>query len=83
MFSNQSVPVSVQSNNRAQYSQTSDDDVFEHLAKTFSYAHAYMHKGPKCSQGYREPDGGFQDGITNGAAWYPVTGEELRILGTS
>jgi len=56
---------------RTQYSETKDDNVFKHLAKTYSYSHHTMSNiNPTCSD-YNEY---FPDGITNGAAWYPVTG---------
>ena len=69
-----SVPVRETSNDNPYYSMSPDDDVFIHLSKEYAAAHAYMHNGPNCAGGYMEPDGGFKDGITNGAAWYPVTG---------
>ncbi|KAK7087283.1 hypothetical protein V1264_021356 [Littorina saxatilis] len=47
-----------------------DNDVFVHLAKAYSFAHATMHNVAKCSADRRA----FQDGITNGAAWYPLKG---------
>ncbi|XP_030752816.1 carboxypeptidase D-like [Sitophilus oryzae] len=45
-----------------------DDDVFIHLAKTYSYNHATMHFGTKCTKM------SFKDGITNGAEWYSFAG---------
>ena len=61
------------------YSKSADDDVFIHLAKTYSFAHPEMHTGPRCANGYREPQGGFRDGITNGADWYAVKGTMIVI----
>ncbi|XP_060759010.1 carboxypeptidase M isoform X3 [Neoarius graeffei] len=48
---------------------TPDNDVFVHLAKTYSINHASMQKGSKC---YDSKD--FTDGITNGYRWYPLEG---------
>ncbi|KRZ17758.1 Carboxypeptidase E [Trichinella zimbabwensis] len=56
------------------YSKTSDDDVFKHLAMSYSTKHANM-ADPK-----REPcllageDFSRRGGITNGARWYSVRG---------
>lgn len=36
------------------------------LAKTYSYAHGWMHRGWNCGD-Y------FADGITNGASWYSLS----------
>ncbi|XP_046575808.1 carboxypeptidase D-like isoform X2 [Haliotis rubra] len=58
--------------NIAKYSKSPDDDVFVHISKVYSYSHATMYNGLPCSNS--SGDGGFEDGITNGAAWYPVTG---------
>lgn len=49
---------------------TSDDDIFQYLAKTYSNAHQNMHDGIPCPM-FKEK---FLDGITNGASWYAVTG---------
>ncbi|XP_072530226.1 carboxypeptidase M isoform X1 [Salminus brasiliensis] len=46
-----------------------DNDVFIHLAKTYSLSHSSMHKGDIC---YDSKD--FTDGITNGYSWYPLEG---------
>ncbi|XP_073982589.1 carboxypeptidase D isoform X2 [Rhodnius prolixus] len=51
-------------------SLTPDEDVFRHLALTYSQNHPTMHKGRACKSG----SPAFTDGITNGAAWYPLTG---------
>ena len=48
-------------------SPSPDDDVFEHLARTYASTHAYMSDGNFCGDF-------FEDGITNGAEWYAVTG---------
>jgi len=49
---------------------TPDDDVFRHLALTYSRNHPTMHLGQACKAGTPS----FKNGITNGAAWYPLTG---------
>ncbi|XP_075219947.1 carboxypeptidase D-like isoform X2 [Lycorma delicatula] len=51
-------------------SLTPDDDVFRHLALTYSRNHPTMHQGLACKAGTPS----FSQGITNGAAWYPLTG---------
>lgn len=55
---------------QSHYSQTPDDDLFRHLAQTYSFAHGSMYLGKPC------PDGtpGFSNGTTNGAQWYPLAG---------
>lgn len=50
-------------------SVTPDDDVFIHLAKTYSFTHGIMQKGNSC---YDSMD--FTDGITNGYYWYQLPG---------
>ncbi|KAF4528396.1 hypothetical protein B566_EDAN015165 [Ephemera danica] len=52
-------------------SLTPDDDVFKHLALTYSTNHNKMHRGAPCKPGTPS----FNQGITNGAAWYPLTGK--------
>ncbi|XP_049517657.1 carboxypeptidase M-like [Dermacentor silvarum] len=51
-------------------SLTSDDDVFRHLARVYSFNHARMHLGETCTYN----GVGFQNGTTNGAAWYAFQG---------
>ncbi|KAF1526846.1 UNVERIFIED_CONTAM: Carboxypeptidase M, partial [Eudyptes pachyrhynchus] len=51
------------------YSRSPDDDVFIHLAKTYSFNHAIMYKGTGCDN--RQP---FPEGITNGYSWYQLEG---------
>lgn len=46
-----------------------DDDVFVHLAKTYSYNHTEMYRGNRCSDLQS-----FSSGITNGYQWYPLQG---------
>ncbi|CAG5045957.1 unnamed protein product [Parnassius apollo] len=47
-----------------------DDDVFRHLSLVYSNNHAKMSRGVSCKS--NTPS--FKNGITNGAAWYPLTG---------
>ncbi|XP_062859108.1 carboxypeptidase N catalytic chain isoform X1 [Trichomycterus rosablanca] len=51
---------------KSSYTATPDDKIFKKLAKTYSYAHSWMHKGWNCGD-Y------FEDGITNGANWYSLS----------
>lgn len=51
-------------------SLTPDDDVFKHLALTYAQNHPTMNRGLACKAGTPS----FPNGITNGAAWYPLTG---------
>jgi carboxypeptidase D len=48
---------------RTEYATCPDDSAFRHLALTYSRHHQFMAKSRK-----------FQQGITNGAEWYPVYG---------
>ena len=61
------------SNDTSPYSKSPDDDIFRHLALTYSKFHPTMHiyNETKCSGSER----GFEDGITNGADWYPMKGK--------
>ena len=58
------------------YAKSPDDKLFRHLAKTYSFNHPRMHKGDPCESDCRPPlmSRHFEDGITNGAAWYPLYG---------
>lgn len=59
------------------YSQTEDDSLFRYLALVYSQNHPVMRIGkPNCSDSMDET---FRDGITNGAQWYDVPGESVRI----
>jgi len=59
---------------KSEYSKSPDDDVFKELAKSYSLAHPTMHlKNPPWPCPEVPPDH-FQDGVTNGAAWYSVSG---------
>lgn len=51
---------------KTSYSASPDDKIFKKLAKTYSYAHSWMHKGWNCGD-Y------FDEGITNGASWYSLS----------
>ncbi|XP_070570379.1 carboxypeptidase D-like [Ptychodera flava] len=67
----------------AQYSLSPDDDVFIHLARVYSLQHGNMYNITvnKCTDvydydyySYDYEFAGFEDGITNGADWYTLTG---------
>ncbi|CAF1485827.1 unnamed protein product [Adineta ricciae] len=62
-------PYDTSENNHKQYSGSPDDYLFRQLAEAYSYAHKQM-----SSPGQRCDNEHFKDGITNGAAWYPVCG---------
>jgi len=49
-----------------------DDVIFRHLAHAYANSHATMHKGSPCPRYY--PEDHFNEGITNGADWYPISG---------
>ena len=52
------------------YTRSPDDDIFRQVSLAYSNAHTTMHLGRPCPHD-RE---GFSHGITNGAAWYSVSG---------
>lgn len=54
------------------YSKSPDDDVFVYLALNYSRSHHDMHHSVNCSANEY-----FKDGITNGAAWYPLKGKVI------
>ena len=57
-----------------QYSRSSDDSLFRHLARVYAANNPAMDKGnPKCED---DPNERFKDGITNGAKWYDVSGKK-------
>ncbi|XP_039958527.1 carboxypeptidase D isoform X2 [Bactrocera tryoni] len=51
-------------------SLTPDDDIFKHLSLVYAKNHAKMSRGVAC----KSATPAFENGITNGAAWYPLTG---------
>ena len=53
-----------------------DDDVFRHLSLVYSNNHAKMSRGVSCKSGSPR----FEKGITNGAAWYPLTGIIFGVI---
>ncbi|XP_063230021.1 carboxypeptidase D-like isoform X2 [Bacillus rossius redtenbacheri] len=53
---------------------TPDNDVFVHLARRYASTHPTMHDNPTEHLGASCGQNSFRDGITNGAAWYPLTG---------
>lgn len=55
---------------RTVYNPSPDDKLFRFLARTYSNAHRTMHDAATCPM-FKET---FPEGITNGAAWYSVTG---------
>lgn len=62
-------------NNVPNYSP--DNEVFKMISKTYADAHPTMHLGKPCPstfQGRGLLEEAFPGGITNGAAWYAVTG---------
>ncbi|XP_040152516.1 carboxypeptidase D [Anopheles arabiensis] len=50
---------------------TEENELFQYLAHVYANSHTTMHLGRPCPSFLRE---NFPDGITNGAAWYSVTG---------
>lgn len=61
----------------SQPSLTPDDDIFKHLSLTYANNHAKMSRGVAC----KSTTPAFENGITNGAAWYPLTGGmQVRIF---
>ena len=54
----------------SRYLKSPDDAIFRQLALSYSEAHPTMHLGQRCP-GDRDS---FREGITNGAAWYSVSG---------
>ncbi|XP_052799616.1 LOW QUALITY PROTEIN: carboxypeptidase D-like [Mya arenaria] len=55
----------------ASFSKSPDDTTFIQLSEAYSLAHSTMHDGHPCPNISNEY---FQDGITNGAHWYSVSG---------
>lgn len=60
------------------YSQSADDGLFRSLALVYSQNHPVMKTGqPNCPDAMDET---FEDGVTNGAQWYDVSGKMICIL---
>lgn len=63
------------------YTSSPDDATFRHLAQTYASSHPRMKEGESCG------DDAFRDtgGITNGAAWYAVSGgmQDFNYLGSN
>lgn len=58
-------------------SPTPDDELFQHLASTYSKNHPKMLKGNGCDKDSEHHEGG----ITNGAEWYSMKGTlQFRFL---
>jgi hypothetical protein len=55
-----------------------DDDVFRHLALTYAKKHPNMRTRNYCKDGTN-----FNNGITNGAEWYPVRGSLEKYINLS
>lgn len=58
------------------FSPTPDDDVFKHLARVYSNNHATMSSGKTCYDmcDDDQKDEVFENGVVNGAEWYPFYG---------
>ncbi|EDO41722.1 predicted protein, partial [Nematostella vectensis] len=59
---------------KSEYSKSPDDDVFQSLAKAYSENHPTMHLDNPPWECPEVPPDHFNDGITNGAKWYSVSG---------
>lgn len=62
-----------------QYERSSDDELFKHLARTYSKNHKTMYRGEHCYDICGDDKRSllnerFPDGITNGAKWYVLYG---------
>ena len=74
-------PFDDSSSGRSVYTRSPDDDIFRQVSLAYSKAHATMHLGKPCPRdSYR-----FPQGITNGAAWYSVSGgmQDFNYLHTN
>jgi len=70
------------------YSPSPDDALFKSLSLTYSRAHTTMHLGLPCRSNNffgSVLDERFEDGITNGAKWYSVSGgmQDWNYLNTN
>ncbi|XP_064458010.1 carboxypeptidase E-like isoform X2 [Ornithodoros turicata] len=63
------------------YTASPDDDTFKHIAYTYASQHPRMQQGEACGGDDFKKDGG----ITNGAAWYAVSGgmQDFNYLGSN
>jgi len=68
---------------KRRYSPTPDDDTFRSLALTYATNHRDMTKAGKCDP--TDEDFSKQGGITNGAAWYSLSGglQDFSYLATN
>jgi len=63
-------------------SPTPDNDVFQHLASTYSFAHPSIHlQNDFCGHYFHENT--VNDGVINGADWYATNGKHFLPAGTS
>lgn len=67
------------------YAPSPDDDTFRHLAQVYARNHKSMASPTRAKCEPDEEDFGKQGGITNGAAWYSVTGgmQDFNYLGSN
>ncbi|XP_053200778.1 carboxypeptidase E-like [Panonychus citri] len=67
------------------YAPSPDDDTFRHLAQTYARSHKLMALPNRAKCEPDEEDFGKQGGITNGAAWYSVSGgmQDFNYLGSN
>ncbi|KAM7399419.1 hypothetical protein PAMP_018692 [Pampus punctatissimus] len=67
----------------SQYSRSPDDSVFQQLSRAYSQENPLMHNGHPCDDIY--PGEYFEDGITNGANWYSISGgmQDWNYLNTN
>lgn len=72
-------PYDGNNDHKDKYEKSPDDDLFVHLAKTYSYNHPTMYQGNHCFDICGDNRASllnerFTDGITNGANWYVLYG---------
>ncbi|XP_077999109.1 carboxypeptidase E-like isoform X2 [Glandiceps talaboti] len=69
---------------KTHYQKCPDDAIFQELAKAYSEVHGEMSDPDRASCDNSEQDV-FEDGITNGADWYPVPGgmQDYNYLATN
>ncbi|KAK5929289.1 hypothetical protein CgunFtcFv8_010529 [Champsocephalus gunnari] len=67
----------------SEYSPSPDDKVFQQISRAYSQENPLMHNGHPCVTHYSNEY--FEDGITNGANWYIITGgmQDWNYLNTN